>query len=788
MTGPVGSESQRGGRDGDAPTGRANRLIHESSPYLLQHARNPVDWWPWGREAFEEARRRDVPILLSVGYSTCYWCHVMERECFESDAIAGLMNSRYVCIKLDREEHPDVDDAYMNALLAMTGQGGWPMNCFLTPETLMPFWCGTYFPPEPAMGRPSWPQVLDAIGIAWRDRRAEVLAQSEALADAVAERARPGEPVAVGARHVTDAVGVLLRIFDRQNGGFGRAPKFPQPVFIDLLLEVRELAGDEATRAAIDEAVRGSLDAMARGGVFDQVGGGFHRYSVDEHWLVPHFEKMLYDNAQLASTYLRASEVYSDLWYASIARRTLDYVLAEMSAPSGGFCSAQDAEVDHREGLNYLWTSAEFDEVLGEDSGLAKRVYGLDAGPNFRDPHHPGEPARSVLRLDDRPDRIAAVLGFAESDFAARLERINDRLYKARAGRKQPHRDDKVIAGWNGLMIAALARGGRVLGECRYLDAARAAASFIHREMRRPDGSLIRTARAGVAGADGVLEDYAFLAAGLLELVREDRRDSGGPDPAAWARELLGAAARRFKDASGAYMDSANDASDLFIRPRSAHDGAVPCARTVLLHALLDLAERDPDKELQDEAVEVLASLSSAIAESPVGVANGVRGLFRLLQSAPDRLTAALGPVSDNAPPAAAETEPFSPVEVFANEERITVGPDRPAPLELFIRIAPGYHILAADPGPGAAGLMPFRIGTLAGTGLAAYADYPPGEPYGPGGETRVYKGELQVSIAVELHGAWSGRPLLGVTFQACTDTECLAPATLELDVAVDRA
>lgn len=375
------SESKSNGAEG--PT---NRLSRETSPYLLQHARNPVDWYPWGEEAFVEARRRDVPIFLSVGYSTCYWCHVMERESFEDSSTAEVMNRGFVCVKVDREERPDVDELYMAATQAFNhGQGGWPMSVFLDPVSLRPFFAGTYFPSEERYaGRPSFVRVLDSMSSAWRDRREEVVSQSVSLAEAAAERV--GEsfaPVRVGVDVITEAVGGLIRMHDSRHGGFGGAPKFPQPVFAELLLSFLPLAGDEATRVAVASALKTTLDRMAIGGIFDQVGGGFHRYSVDEKWLVPHFEKMLYDNGQLASVYARACERFGDAMYGRVARRVCEFVLREMTHECGGFFSAQDAEVDAREGKNYLWTVDEFRGALvdaGVDAGeieIGLRAYRL---------------------------------------------------------------------------------------------------------------------------------------------------------------------------------------------------------------------------------------------------------------------------------------------------------------------------------------------------------------------------------------------------------------------------
>ncbi|HVZ94640.1 MAG TPA: DUF255 domain-containing protein, partial [Phycisphaerales bacterium] len=395
-----------------------NLLSRETSPYLLQHAHNPVPWMPWGPAAFDEARRRDVPIFLSIGYSTCYWCHVMERESFEDEAIGRALGEHFVCIKVDREERPDVDDIYMTAVQLMTRRGGWPMSVWLTPPGakdtndtgLEPFYAGTYFPAEPRHGMPSLPQLVEGISEAWKSNRAQVLEQASSIADAIREQlAHRADPAPIGEKQIAQAVSQLLRLYEPNHGGFGRAPKFPQPVFLEFLLDARRAITDPAALASIDRAVRHTLDAMALGGLLDQLGGGFHRYSTDEKWLVPHFEKMLYDNAQLASIYARAYAIGKDEFDARILRRTLDYVLREMTDPeTGAFFSAQDAEVDGREGLNYLWTREELAAALGgEEAAFASWVYGLDGGPNFRDPHHHDEPARNVLFLRARPEVLS---------------------------------------------------------------------------------------------------------------------------------------------------------------------------------------------------------------------------------------------------------------------------------------------------------------------------------------------------------------------------------------------
>jgi len=768
-----------------------NRLAHESSPYLLQHAHNPVDWYPWGAEAFAEARRRDVPIFLSIGYSTCYWCHVMERECFENEAVARQMNEGFVCVKVDREERPDIDDIYMTATILLTQHGGWPMSVFLEPEKLRPFWAGTYLPPEPAMGRASFPQVMNGISEAWREHREAVLGQGEQVAEAVrTELASRPDRVPVGEAHVTAAVQTLLASLDRIEGGFGAAPKFPQPVFLDLLMEARAGGGDDATVAAIDHAVRLTLDRMMIGGMRDQVGGGFHRYSVDASWTVPHFEKMLYDNAQLAATYARAAALYDDDEYRRVVRTTLDYVLREMTQPGGGFGSAQDAEVNGREGLNYLWTEGEVRGVLEpDDAAFAVEVYGLDQ-PNFRDPHHPDEPARNVLRLSARPDAIAELMGITSEVFHERFDRINNMLYAARARREQPRLDDKVLAGWSGLMIAGLCAGAEALDEERFADAAARAASFVLDHMTGTDGSLLRVWRDGSSKTPAFLDDHAFLAAGLVALHR--LRPDRGWDDRAIALIERGEAA--FGDGSGGFYDTRAEQDDLFVRARSVRDGAVPTGQSALLNTMIDLFEITGESSWGDRAVALLASMSGAVAENALSASNTTRGLLRLLTS--DRVArthpvfAAPG-ASGGASVDPAGADPIStPVEVFASEERIVLREGEPASLEIALRIADGYHIVASEPGAEGVRLEPLRVHIVGGTGVRAYADYPAGESYGgsPGiGAILVYTGEVTFEVAVELDGAWSGEPRLAVTYQACNDRACLAARTAVLDLEIAR-
>ncbi|GIK18892.1 MAG: thioredoxin domain-containing protein [Phycisphaerales bacterium] len=777
---------------------RRNRLAGESSPYLLQHAGNPVDWLPWGREAFDEAKRRDVPIFLSIGYSTCHWCHVMERESFENPSIAAMLNERFVCVKVDREERPEVDNLYMTATQLFTGQGGWPMSIFLEPERLHPFWCGTYIPaePHPALGaRPDFPRVIEGIATAWRTQREGVMEQAERLAAAVSEQlARADAPVPVGRGEVEGATAALLRLFDPVNAGFGGAPKFPQPSLLLFLLGVRDMAGDDETRAAIDHAVRATLDRMMAGGIHDHLAGGFHRYAVDAHWTVPHFEKMLYDNAMLASVYARAGSAYGDEVYRSVARSTLDYILRELTGPRGEFLSAQDADASGHEGAAHVWTRDQFSALLESgDLAFAARVFGLDRGPNFRDPHHPDNPPANVLRLDDRPDRLARSLGMEMAEFDGRFVRVRERLIAARRRRQQPATDDKVIAEWNGHAIVAMVDGAALLGDPRFADAARRAARFILDAMSDADGSLARSWRGGVRGPQGSLEDYASA---IVALARMHALDAKSGAETRWldaARTLLARAEGEFASPDGGYFDVAAGRDDLFVRVRSTWDGALPTGSSVMLHALISLADATGNKRYIDRALACVRSLSATIARAPAACIHATAALARLLAAGVTEAVATATNVVEScdvrdasaADGAAAQTRAdFSPLAVFTSVERIEIGPGRPAELPLLVRVAEGWHVAAADAGDS---VLPFRVHVVGGGGIEAYADYPPGVKLATGSETlSAYEGEFALRVAVEQTGPVRGRPLLAITCQACNDTACLAPTTLELDVAID--
>jgi uncharacterized protein YyaL (SSP411 family) len=586
-----------------------NRLAAETSPYLLQHADNPVDWYPWGEEAFERARSEDKPILLSVGYAACHWCHVMEHESFEDPATAALMNERFVCVKVDREERPDVDGLYMDAVVTMTGQGGWPMTVFLTPDG-RPFFGGTYFPPEPRFNLPSFSQLLLAVDAAYRERRPELERQADALVGAIRQAsAAPPSLEPLTKELVSRAVAALATQFDPVHGGFGRAPKFPPASSLELLL-----------RSGRDDAldmVRKTLDGMAAGGMYDLVGGGFHRYSVDERWLVPHFEKMLYDNALLASTYLHAWLVTSEERYREIVEETLDYMVRELRLPEGGFASAHDADTDGVEGLTYTWME---DEV---------------ADPALLQPFEGRFILRGELPLEER-----------------------SRLLELRSRRAQPLRDDKVVTAWNGLALAAFAEAAHRLGRADYLEVALDLARFLGETMTATDGTLFRTYRDGAAKIDGYLEDYADVAHGLLEL-------HWATGDVRWLEEARAVAGRaeRFRDTDrGGYFV---DDHGLVARRKEFDDHPTPSGNSMMAFILLRLGRIYGDAEMEKAVVEIFRLARPLLERAPTAAGHLLCALD--LHFSPPREVAVVGR-SDELRRAALEGFQANTVFAFADE------------------------------------------------------------------------------------------------------------------------
>jgi uncharacterized protein len=552
-----------------------NRLADETSPYLLQHAHNPVDWYPWGPEALERARAENKPILLSIGYAACHWCHVMERESFEDESIARLMNEHFVCIKVDREERPDLDEVYMAATVAMSGSGGWPMTVFLAPDR-RPFFAGTYFPPVDNYGRPGFRTLLEKIGELWESDRDSLLAQASELTSRVEEQSEPIRPAGIGSEAISAAVGELAASFDPRWGGFGSAPKFPPSSALDLLLRHHKNCGDP--RAL--EMVEKTLDGMKNGGIYDHLGGGFARYSTDERWLVPHFEKMLYDNAQLARSYLDAWQVTAEPEYPRVATETLDWVLREMQGRDGGYFSAVDADSEGVEGKFYVWQADEIDSLLGEpDANWFRRMY---------DVSHEGNWEETNVLWTPRPlAEVATELGADRDALSGSLARSRRLLLETRAKRVPPLTDDKVLTAWNGLMIGAMAEGFRILGERRWLQSAERAAAFLLDRLVRADGGLYRTARAGKSHLDAYLEDYAFLCDGLIDLY-----EAGGRER--WLRSAIELAERMLKDfadpSGGAFFHTAHGHEALIVRRREGQDGAIPNANATAARALVRLS------------------------------------------------------------------------------------------------------------------------------------------------------------------------------------------------------
>jgi uncharacterized protein YyaL (SSP411 family)/aryl-alcohol dehydrogenase-like predicted oxidoreductase len=568
-----------------------NRLIHETSPYLLQHAHNPVDWYPWGDEALERAAALDRPILLSIGYAACHWCHVMERESFEDEAIAGLMNRHFVCIKVDREERPDLDAVYMNATVAMSGSGGWPMTVFLTPSK-EPFFAGTYFPPESRYGRPGFRDLLRHIANLWETDRSGLHKQAKQLTETLAEQAAPELPASVGKEAIEAAVAQLDQSFDARFGGFGRAPKFPAPAAISLLLRHHVRTGD--ARALTMAKV--TLDAMKDGGIYDHVGGGFARYATDDRWLVPHFEKMLYDNAELARVYLEAFTVTGDAEYERVARETLDYVIREMQDAEGGYYSATDADSEGEEGKFFVFRPSDLEGVLtGEESRRFCAYYDITEAGNWE--------GKSILHTPRPMAEVAASLGIGEDALRATIAACRPKVYEARQKRVPPLLDDKVLTAWNGLMIGAMAEGYRVLGDARYLASAEKARDFLLDRMRRPDDGLFRTARAGRVHVEAFLEDYAYLASALVDLYEA----GGEPRDLEAAERLAARMVRDFREPrGGGFYQTAATGEALIVRNVEGHDGAMPSDVAMAAKALARLSFHLERPALRDTAVEAM--------------------------------------------------------------------------------------------------------------------------------------------------------------------------------------
>jgi uncharacterized protein YyaL (SSP411 family) len=608
----------------------SNRLAHEKSPYLLQHQHNPVDWYPWGPEAFEKAKRENNPIFLSIGYSTCHWCHVMAHESFESEDVAKLLNAYFVAIKVDREERPDVDRVYMTFVQATTGGGGWPMSVFLTPD-LQPFLGGTYFPPEDRYGRPGFKTVLQRVADGWKADHARILAHGATVIEQLRDYAsatKAGETKPSEAMLI-NGISSFAHSYDEEWGGFGDAPKFPRPATLNFLFRMyAHLNGRQGereqrdARAALGMAL-GTLDKMAEGGMHDHLGGGFHRYSVDRFWHVPHYEKMAYDQAQLANAYLDAYLITHEPRFAKTVRDILDYVRRDLTSHEGGFFSAEDADSiiehgkpEHAEGAFYVWTKAEIDRVLGPEAApIFNRVYGVEEDGNSPEGSDPqGELSGKNTLIERMPAAEAAKFaGKSEAEVEAILAESRRKLFDVRSQRPRPHLDDKIITAWNGLMISAFARAAQALNEPAYLASAQRAARFVRERMWK-DGALLRSYRQGPGNVSGFAEDYAYLIMGLLDLYEADFDHTH----LQWAKELQAEMnALFYDDAHGGYFSTTGQDKTVLLRMKEDYDGAEPSPSSIAVLNLIRLAQIARDNTLRGRADKTLAAYAEGLGQMP---------------------------------------------------------------------------------------------------------------------------------------------------------------------------
>ncbi len=782
----------------------ANRLAKETSPYLLQHANNPVDWYPWGPEAFARAGAEKKPIFLSVGYSSCYWCHVMERESFEDAEIARFLNEHFVCIKVDREERPDVDQIYMTALQAVgPGGGGWPMSMFLTPDG-RPFFGLTYLPPRDRDGSTGFLGLIGAVSRAWNNERGEIEKSADAVTDAVrqrlrADKGRRGLPLS--REWAVRGLDELREQFDAEHGGFGfnpknpRRPKFPEPANLVFLLDqhVRKAPGRKSEPSPVEagdgragplEMVRITLDRMARGGIRDHLAGGYHRYSTDRFWAVPHFEKMLYDNAQLASVHVLAFEITGDPRWRSEAEATLAFVERSMTAPEGGFYSSLDAETRAGEGAYYVWTRDEVKAVLGDDADALAftQVYGLTGEPNF-------EGGRYVLHEPRSRAEQAASLKTTPAELETRLAPLRHRLLAAREKRPGPRLDDKILTGWNGLMIAAYADAYRVLRVEKYRRAGESAAEFLLRRLRAPDGRLLRTYRAGQARLSAYLEDYTFLAHGLLRL-------HAATGDARWLREARALTDRMIADfedrEDGGFFFTAEGHESLLARPKDPLDNALPSGNSVAILDLLALQQATGESSYLDHAGKALRAFTTPMARLPYAMPVMLVGLERYLDQ--ER-----GPARAATEPRIAKADDDSPRTVTATVRRVGRAETKVAPGAEFdaavtVIIEPGWH-LYANPAS-APELKATTLGldqSSSGSAKLLEVKYPTGEAKalastGPE-KVGLYEGQVEINARIRLVAEAKSGPLrltFKLSYQACNDKLCLAPASLEIPLNIE--
>ena len=778
--------------------GAANRLAKETSPYLRLHAHNPVDWYPWGPEAFAKAKAENKPIFLSVGYSACYWCHVMERETFANPEIAKLLNARFVSIKVDREERPDVDQIYM-AALQVFGNGGWPMSMFLTPEGL-PFFGGTYFPPADREGAEGFPGLLNRVGDAWRDQRKEIERDATRLAEMV-KRSLAGtaarRPFPLTRLFARGGVDALTEQFDADYGGFGfnpenpRRPKFPEPsnlIFLidqhrrsgaKLLLEKEKPPGD--LPGPLEMAIE-TLDHMARGGIRDQLAGGYHRYATSRYWIVPHFEKMLYDNAQLASTHLMAFEVTGDPRWRAEAESTFAFIERSMTAPEGAFYSSIDAETRGEEGEYYVWTREQVAEVLGDgpDADAFLQVYGLKRDPNF-------EKNRYVLLEPRSRAEQSSSLKTTPEALESKLAPLRARMLAARDRRAAPLRDDKILTAWNGLMIAAYSDGFRVLKNDHYRAVAVKAADFLWKHLRTPEGRLLRTFNDGRAKLPAYLEDYAFLAHGLLRL----HAANGDPVRLQQARELTDKMIEGFLDKkAGGFFFTAGDHESLIARPKDPLDNVLPSGNSVAVRNLVTLAKATGEERYLDVAGQTLEAFSATLMQSPASAPLMLVGLGEYLDARP-------GPDGTSAVDRGSKLlDSSSQVSATGRltETKAPIAPGSELSVTIDIKIAQGWHIYANPSGLDE--IAPTKLTLEIDAGSATMLEsvqYPDGiaKLLASTGKSKVTVLENNVEIKATIKLDPKLKPgshalMFNLHCQACNDKSCLSPARLAVKVPIE--
>lgn len=796
---------------------RGNRLARETSPYLLMHAHNPVDWYPWGSEAFTRARTENKPIFLSVGYSSCFWCHVMERECFENEAIAALLNKNFICVKVDREERPDVDQVYMTAVQVFGG-GGWPMTVFLTPDG-RPFFGGTYFPPADRDGMPGLPTLVADVVDAWKNHRDAIERDADRLAKLVADSMKADtdqKPRPIDRSTAEAGVQSLADQFDPAYGGFGfdpnnsRRPKFPEPANLVFLLDRRrrDLETKNVISKKNEQALTQSrrpasplvendrkiatfepfamaaktLDEIARGGIRDQLAGGYHRYSVDRSWTVPHFEKMLYDNAQLADVFIEIYALTHDNRWKTEAEAALNFMINDLRLPDGGFASALDAEAGGEEGTPYVWSRDEIAAAVDErDFPFVQKVFGIDRDPNF-------EGKRYVLRRPLPPENEAEAVDLTPELVEKKLAPVRARLLKARSARNQPLRDDKVIVSWNALAIAAFAHAGAVFENERYRKVADETADFLLAKLVAANGGLFRTYRAGAAKIDAYLEDYAFLAEALLRLYRTTNE----PKRLDQARKLVDRALDLFEDRrSGGFYVTSERSEGLIARPKDQNDGVVPSGTSVITRALIELAAITHESRYLDAAERSLVSHSAILARRPDRFPILLIALEELLDARPNSKIAAESAKSSEIPQVKTKANAGVIAEPRVEGDRKIVA-GKSFSVSISVKIDPGLHIYANPTRNDSIPPTKLSLEPKAGFRLAR-VEYPAGtlkeyEPAGVAGKIGVYEGTIAINAVIEVdRSAPEGDAtlVLKLDHQACDARSCRAPAKLEIPVPI---